>query len=66
MLLHRLNAGYVLKLGAEPQPCIAAGDVNCDGNVVTSDIIYLVNAILKLQAPPCDVCTMIPSTWSCP
>ncbi len=56
----------VLKGGPAPQPCLAAGDVNCDNNVATSDIIYLVNAVLKAGPAPCDVCTMIPSPWSCP
>jgi len=57
---------FVLKAGSAPVPCLAAGDVNCDGSVVTSDIIYLVNTVLKAGTQPCDVCTLIPGTWSCP
>ena len=56
----------VLKAGPEPVPCRGAADVNCDGQVGTSDIIYLVNSVLKAGAPPCDVCGLIPGTWSCP
>jgi hypothetical protein len=57
---------YVLKAGPDPQPCAAAGDVNCSGDIVLSDVIYLVNYVLKAGPDPCDVCTMIPATWSCP
>lgn len=57
---------HVLKGGATPIPCKAVGDVNCDHQVSTSDIIYLVNSILKGGPAPCDVCTIIPSQWSCP
>jgi hypothetical protein len=57
---------YVLKGGAAPIPCVAVGDANCDGQVATSDIIYLVNSILKGGPAPCDVCSIIPGTWSCP
>jgi hypothetical protein len=44
----------------------AAGDVNCNGAVTSSDVIYLVNYVFKGGVPPCDVCTLIPGTWSCP
>lgn len=57
---------FVLKGGPAPIPCIAAGDVTCGGGVVTSDIIYMVNFVLKGGPAPCDVCTLIPGTWSCP
>lgn len=57
---------YVFKGGATPIPCEAVGDVNCDGSVTSADIIYLVNYVFKGGAPPCDVCTLIPGTWSCP
>ena len=57
---------YVFKAGPTPLPCEAAGDVNCDGVVTSGDIIYLVNYVFKGGAAPCDVCTMIPVTWSCP
>jgi hypothetical protein len=57
---------YVLKAGPEPIPCPAAGDVTCDGEVKSSDIIHLVNYVLKAGPAPCDVCTLVPGTWSCP
>ena len=57
---------YVFKGGAAPLPCAANGDVNCGGTVTSSDIIVLVNYVFKGGAPPCDVCTIIPSLWSCP
>jgi hypothetical protein len=57
---------YVLKGGPGPVPCPAGGDANCDGVVNSTDIIYLVNYVLKGGQPPCDVCTLIPGTWSCP
>jgi hypothetical protein len=57
---------YVFKSGAEPQPCVGAGDVNCSGTVTSADIIGLVNFVFKSGTPPCDVCTLIPATWTCP
>jgi hypothetical protein len=57
---------YVLKAGPDPQPCAAAGDVNCSGEIALSDVIYLVNYVLKAGPDPCDVCSLIPATWSCP
>jgi hypothetical protein len=57
---------YVFKSMAAPLPCAAAGDVNCSANVTSSDIIYLVNYTFKGGALPCDVCYLIPGTWSCP
>lgn len=57
---------YVLKGGPDPLPCPAGGDANCDGVVNSTDIIYLVNYVLKGGPPPCDVCTLVPGTWSCP
>lgn len=57
---------YVFKGGAAPLPCPAAGDVNCSGTVTSADIIALVNYVFKAGAPPCDICTIIPSLWSCP
>ena len=57
---------YVFKSGALPQPCEAAGDVNCDGAVTASDIIYLVNHVFKSAAAPCDVCDLVPGMWACP
>lgn len=57
---------YVLKAGPTPLPCAAAGDLNCNVMVSTSDIIYLVNKIFKAGPAPCDVCAMIPGSWSCP
>lgn len=58
--------GYVFKSGPAPLPCEAAGDVNCTGTVSSSDIIYTVNHVFRSGPPPCDVCTLIPDTWSCP
>ena len=63
-IIYMVNA--VLKAGPAPVPCLGAGDVNCDGNVTTGDIIYLVNTILKAGPPICDVCSQIPSVWTCP
>lgn len=57
---------YVFKGGATPLPCTAAADVNCSGSVTSADIIYLVNFVFKGGNAPCDVCTLIPGSWSCP
>ena len=56
----------ILKAGPEPSPCLATADVNCSGTLTTGDIIYLVNFVFKAGPPPCDVCSLIPGTWSCP
>lgn len=58
--------GFVFQGMSAPVPCQAAGDVNCSGSVTSSDIIALVNFVFKSGAAPCDVCTLIPGTWSCP
>jgi hypothetical protein len=60
------EVNFVFKGGATPQPCQAAGDVNCNGSVTSADIIYLVNHVFKGGDAPCDVCTLIPATWTCP
>lgn len=57
---------YVFKGGAAPLPCAANGDVNCSGGVTSADIIALVNFVFKGGAAPCNICTIIPSLWSCP
>ena len=57
---------YVFKAGPTPLPCKAAGDVNCDGAVSSSDVILLVNHVFKSGPLTCDVCTLIPGTWTCP
>ena len=57
--------GFVFKSGAPLEPCEAAGDVNCDGSVTSADIIYLINHVFKGGAWPCDVCTLIPTVWTC-
>ena len=57
---------FVFKLGPDPLPCVGAGDINCNGTVTSGDIISLVNRVFKNQPLPCDVCTVIPGTWSCP
>lgn len=56
---------YVFKGGLDPFPCPAAADVNCSGQVTSSDVINLVNHVFKGGPAPCDVCTLIPGTWSC-
>jgi len=58
--------GYIFKGGDAPLPCIAAGDVNCSGDITSADVIALVNFVFKGGTPPCDVCDLIPATWSCP
>ena len=58
--------GYVFKGGAAPLPCAASGDVNCNGSVTSADIIYLVGYVFKGGPAPCDVCTLIPGSWTCP
>jgi cysteine-rich repeat protein len=57
---------FVFKGGPAPLPCAAAGDVNCSGGNTSSDIIALVNHVFKGGAAPCNVCTLVPGTWSCP
>ena len=57
---------FVFKGGAHPQPCDATADVNCNGSVTSADIIFMVNHVFKGAAGPCDVCSLIPGTWSCP
>ena len=61
---HVLNA--VFRAGPDPQPCVAAGDVNCSGGISPGDIIHMVNFVFKDLDPPCDVCSMIPGVWACP
>lgn len=57
---------YVFKGGAAPLPCAANGDVNCTGSVTSADIISMVNFVFKGGAAPCNICALIPGTWSCP
>ena len=57
---------HVFKGGVAPLPCAASGDVNCNGANTSADIIFLVNHVFKGGAPPCDMCTLVPGTWSCP
>lgn len=56
---------FVFKSGPIPQPCVASGDVNCTARVTSSDIIYQVNFVFKGGPAPCDVCSLIPETWTC-
>jgi len=58
--------GYCFKGGPPPLPCTATGDVNCSGAVTTSDVIDLVSYIFRSGPAPCDVCTLVPDTWTCP
>jgi hypothetical protein len=69
----KINSRDVIRLvnylyrGVEPNwSCPAVGDVNCSGNVTGSDCTYLTNFIFKGGPEPCDVCSIIPSVWSCP
>jgi len=57
---------YVFKSDVPPAPCEAVADVNCDEVVNSADIIYMVTYVFKSGPEPCDVCTLIPATWSCP
>lgn len=57
---------FIFKGGAPYIPCEAAGDVNCSGTSTSADIIYMVNHVFKGGAAPCNVCSIIPGTWSCP
>lgn len=56
---------HVFKGGCGPVLCDAVGDVNCSGAVSSADIIGIVNHLFR-RWPMCDVCTVIPSVWSCP
>jgi hypothetical protein len=57
---------FVFKSGTTPMPCEAAGDANCSGSLTAADIIELVNFVFKGGPAPCDVCSIIPSIWTCP
>jgi hypothetical protein len=57
---------YVYKAGPDPQPCPAAADMNCSGDITGADVIFMVNYVFKAGPQPCDVCPMIPGTWTCP
>lgn len=57
---------FVFRDGPFPQPCRASGDVNCSGEVNATDVIYLVDYVFRGGAEPCDVCNLIPGTWTCP
>jgi len=57
---------YVFSSGPEPLPCVASGDVNCTGSINSSDIIYLNNYVSKSGSAPCDACSLVPDTWTCP
>jgi hypothetical protein len=57
---------YVFKGGPSPLPCVAVGDVDCTGEVTSADIIGLVNFVFKSGPAPCNVCALVPLTWSCP
>jgi hypothetical protein len=56
---------FVFKGGPAPQPCNAAGDVNCSGGVTSADIITLVNFVFKGQPLPCDICTQSSLAATC-
>ena len=57
---------FTFKGGSAPLPCEASGDVNCSGSVTSADIIYMVQHVFKSGPAPCDICTLIPETWTCP
>jgi choice-of-anchor B domain-containing protein len=57
---------YVFKGAAAPVPCVAVGDANCNGTVNAQDVIFLVNYVFRGGPGPCNVCTLVPGTWTCP
>ena len=57
---------FVFKGGAAPLPYEAAGDTDCNGSVTAADVIQMVNHVFKGGPEPCDACTLVPGTWSCP
>jgi M6 family metalloprotease-like protein len=57
---------FAFKSGLPPVPCDAVADVNCNGSVTSADVIYLVNHVFKSGPPPCDVCALVPASWTCP
>lgn len=57
---------HVFKGGPAPLPCVAAGDANCSGAIGSADVIFLVNCVFKGGDPPCDICGLVPGTWTCP
>jgi len=63
-IIHMVN--FVFKGGPAALPCEANGDVNCTGGITSADIIHMVNFVFKGGLAPCDICTLIPGTWSCP
>lgn len=56
---------FIYNHGNTPLPCAAIGDVNCTGNVTSSDAMILVNYLFKGGPPPCNVCSLIPDSWPC-
>jgi plastocyanin len=57
---------WLFGFGPPPEPCFATADVNCDGIVTSADMITMVNYVFKGGPAFCDVCALIPDTWSCP
>jgi hypothetical protein len=62
-LIYLVN--YIFKSGFVPSPCEAVADANCTGSVDSADLIFLVNFFFKSGPAPCDICELIPGTWSC-
>jgi hypothetical protein len=56
---------FMFRGGPAPEPCEATADVNCSGDVTASDVIYMVNYVFKAGPEPCDVCELVPGTWTC-
>jgi hypothetical protein len=49
-------AYWMWRAGPDPEPFIDQGDVDCDGEVTATDLVYLVNFILRgqIDKPPTD------------
>jgi hypothetical protein len=57
---------WLFKSAPPPDPCVAAADVNCSGDVTLGDLMDLINFVFKSGSAPCDVCSLPRGTWACP